>query len=396
VVGSLTCILNEKARENMKIGLNATCFTGRSSGASQRFKGLYTEVFRRLRDTEFVVYEPCDCAIHSWFDQHENVRFVRTPLKSENRVQKIIAGAQFWQNTARHERFDWFESFNLPIINSPSGRNILTIHDVRDIKLPETDVLGSGFEASLVFRMLYRLILNDSVKKAHNIIAVSNTARDEIASYYPKASISVVYNGVDVSAFHSVSQAYIADVKSRLKLPNDFILSVGHFERRKNYLKLIEALSGLRKRGQSVNMVIVGNDSGELKTVIKHAIDFGVADQLFVINNLSDFELRAIYRAAMLFVFPSIYEGFGIPILEAMAAEIPIVLSNIAVFKEITEGACYYFDPSDSEDIADAIAYVVSSASEIDRLVRYGSKRVLDFCFSNLSFGIENIYKHST
>ncbi|MBI1867940.1 MAG: glycosyltransferase family 4 protein [Methylocystis sp.] len=367
----------------MKIGLNATCLTARSSGAAQRFRGLYGELFNRLSNVEFVVYEPSDCEVRNWFDGYENVRFIRTQLLSENRLQRYIFGKIFWNVEINKNEFDWFESVNLPIVNSMSCRNLLTIHDIRDLKL----------KGNAIFRGLYRYILDDSVKKAHKIIAVSESAREEMLDYYPNASISVVYNGVNVCEFQNVKNEAILEVKNRLKLPNEFILTVGHFEKRKNYLRLIDALSYLHKKSKNVNLVIVGNDNGELEAVRKRANILGVSDKLLIFNGLSDFDVRAIYRAAKLLVFPSSYEGFGIPVIEAMAAEIPVVLSDIPVFKEITQGNGFYFDHNDSESIAHAIEYVLSSTSEAERLVQYGRHRVIDFNFATLALEIEKIYK---
>jgi alpha-1,3-rhamnosyl/mannosyltransferase len=92
-------------------------------------------------------------------------------------------------------------------------------------------------------------------------------------------------------------------------------------------------------------------------------------------------------------VFPSIYEGFGIPVLEAMASNIPVALSDIPVFREITEGKGAYFDPYDSEAMAYVLSNVICCSTERNRLVNYGRSRIVDFSFSSLSAKLANIYK---
>jgi glycosyltransferase involved in cell wall biosynthesis len=365
----------------MKIGLNATCLTTQSSGATQRFKGLYREVFKRLPNAEFVVYEPVDCRVRDWFNGVANVTYVRSPLRSENRIQRQARGLRFWSHEAKRNKLELFESFNLPIV-AAGAQNLLTVHDIRYLKL----------KTSYLTKSVYRFVLADSIQRAQRIITVSEAARGELLEYFPSASVSVVYNGIDTHSFSSVREEEVASLKARLNLPSEFILSVGHFEARKNYLTLIDAMSQLRSSGCDVNLVIVGNDSGGLQDLIRHAASKKLMDRLHIFTQLPDSDVRCIYRLAMLLAFPSMYEGFGIPILEGMASKVPVVLSDIPIFREVTEGMTVYFDPSNPESIADSLSKVLSSSSERERLVQYGIRRIGDFEFSHLAAKVESIY----
>jgi len=111
------------------------------------------------------------------------------------------------------------------------------------------------------------------------------------------------------------------------------------------------------------------------------------------LSGLTDFEVRCIYKLCTLFVFPSAYEGFGIPILEAMAAKRPMVISDIPVFKEISQGKGVYFSHDDPESIASSIDEVLSSTTERSRLIQYGSERVLDFGYERISMRLEQLYR---
>src|SRR5579862_6346753 len=102
----------------MKIAINATCLNSQPTGTTQRFKGIYRELFTRLQDTEFVVFEPLDCRISSWFDRFDNVSFRRTPLSSQDRVERFIRGVLFWPRILKNERFDILEVSNLPLAGS--------------------------------------------------------------------------------------------------------------------------------------------------------------------------------------------------------------------------------------------------------------------------------------
>ena len=152
-------------------------------------------------------------------------------MSCNNKLQKHLVGLTVWPGETKRNDFDVFELLNLPIIDSKSGQNLLTIHDIGMLNAHRSGI-SSG---------IFRFVLTDSIRAAQKIIAVSETARDEILSYYPAASIEVVYNGINAPDFGSVTTEQILEVKKRLKLPQDFVLTVGHFERRKNYLKLVEA-----------------------------------------------------------------------------------------------------------------------------------------------------------
>lgn len=365
----------------MKIGLNATCLNDRASGAKQRFIGINRALFALLPGDEFFVFEPADCAIRSWFGQHPNVRFVRTPLLSHSRLQKFLLGLAYWRSALRDRPLDLFEAFHLPVVKAPRGRTLLTVHDVRFLRDPSPA------------RAAYRLVLERSLHAADHVVTVSQSMRREILELFPRLSISVVYNGIDVASFTSLSDAQVRAVQADLRLPPDFLLSVGHFEERKNYPGLLRGLAELHARGRQVHLVIVGNDSGELAHIRELAASLRLARHITILDGLSDLQVRCLYRLCSLFVFPSRYEGFGIPVLEAMAANRPFVLSDIAVFREITEDRAIYFSPDDPASIAATVDRVLSSPGEQEQLIAYGSKRVHDFRFENSAAALAALYR---
>jgi glycosyltransferase involved in cell wall biosynthesis len=176
-------------------------------------------------------------------------------------------------------------------------------------------------------------------------------------------------------------------------LPNGFLLSIGHFEKRKNYSRLIDALALLNRQGRNLHLVIVGNESGESQVIKKKIARSGLSGHVTVLHGISDSEVQCLYRLAGLFVFPSYYEGFGIPVLEAMASACPMVLSDIPVFREITgnQGAFFPFD--DVPAMAKAIAAVLDSADERRRLIALGHQRVKDFHFSAIAEKLQALYR---
>lgn len=367
----------------MKIGLNATCFNDRPSGAKQRFVGIYTELFRHLSADEFVVYEPSDCRMHDWFDGAQNAVFKQTPLSSNSRLKKHLRGLRFWPAMLKAENFDLFESFHLPLVKAPSGRTILTIHDIRGI------MMSGGWRE----RLVYKVILEKALKAADHVVTVSGAVKKEVLEHYPNTSISVIYNGIEIEPFQNIPALESLKVKQNCGLAENFLLAVGHFEKRKNYIGLIDALGNLHERGYRTHLVIIGNDSGESVVVQQRVNDLKLSSYVKILSGLTDAEVRCIYSLCELFVFPSAYEGFGIPILEAMAAKRPVVLSDIPVFQEITQGQGAYFSHDNADSIASTIEKVLLSAEDRDRLVQYGDRRVQDFSFRNIALDLAQVYR---
>lgn len=368
----------------MKIGLNATCLNDRPSGAKQRFVGIYGALFNRLPNVEFVLYEPVDCRVADWFSGSPNVRAVRTPIPSEGRVTKFVGGLGYWPRALQGARFDLFECLNQPLVKSPTGRTLTTIHDIRRV-YPEWP--------SFVECQVYKSSLRQTLKQVDRVITVSNTMKSELLAFDPEARVSVIYNGINLNRFAETSELEQQVVRKKFGLPHNFLLAVGHFEPRKNYLRLIDAIALLRDRGHRYNLVIVGNDSGDRRLVEERVVSVGLGSQVTVLSGLSDMEVRCMYSLCDLFVFPSSYEGFGIPILEAMAMGVPVVLSDIPVFREITQDSGVYFSPNSMEAMAEAIETTLSSQELLDELVAYGRRRVQDFSFDSLSAQLVELHE---
>lgn len=367
----------------MKIGLNATCFNDRPSGAKQRFIGMYNELFKLMPDAQFIIFQPEDCSFENWFDEFKHVSFYTTPIPSEGRLNKFFKGFFFWNKILRREKFDLFEGFNLPMFKNRYGKTVMTIHDLRGLKS----------EYSLLYRKIFKTVLNMSFKNCDHIITGSKIIQKDISLLFPKSSISVIYNGIDAEKYSSINMKDFSNIQSRLNLPEKFLLAVGHFEKRKNYIRLLNAISKLKGDARDFSLVIIGNNNGELENIIEHIDLLNMKDRVKIYSGLTDLEVYCAYKSCSLFIFPSLYEGFGIPILEAMNAKAPVLLSDIDVFKEITENALSYFNPIKVQSIQDSIQLILSDVNLKDRNINYGQKRIQLFTFKKLASQLEGIYR---
>jgi glycosyltransferase involved in cell wall biosynthesis len=367
----------------MRVGLNATCLNDRPSGAKQRFQCLYGSLFKLLPDVEFIVFDPSDCRVSDWFTNQPNVFRRETPIPSLGRAGKFMKGLHYWKSAFASEEFDIFEALHLPLIRQPHGKTILTIHDMR----------GLNRENSITKRVLFAAVLKDALKRADHVITVSNTMRSEILEFYPNATVSVVYNGINTSSVEKVTEHEVKQFRAKYGVPREYVLAVGHLERRKNYPRLIEAIAHLRHRGFDCPLVIIGNDSGEASSINNLISILGLQNQVTFLAGLTDDEVLCAYRCCSLFVFPSLYEGFGIPILEAMVAGKPSVLSDIPIFREITENQGIYFDQQNVEHIASSIEVGLTNFELRQRMIGYGYRRAADFDYKEVSCELARLYQ---
>jgi len=336
---------------------------------------MYRALARRMPEVDFVVFEPSDCGMADWFSGLPNVQTRSTPIPSEGRWRKLFFSFRFWEDALRHNSFDLFEGFHLPLPKVPSAKTILTVHDVRRL---HPDWAWHS-------RTAFRLALTRAISNADMVVTVSEAMKQEMMPYCGQTPVCVIPNGLEAAALDiKPSPDELAAFISKFGLPDRFLLAVGHLERRKNYPKLIEALACLHKMGQACHLLIVGNESGERAALQATIAANGLACSVTLASGLSDLEVCCAYALCELFVFPSTYEGFGIPILEAMAAGKPMVLSDIPVFREITESRSVYFSPDDAKDMALAIERVLTSSSLIEEDIAFGFHRLTAYDYSRI------------
>lgn len=277
-----------------------------------------------------------------------------------------------------------FEGFHLPLPKVPSGKTILTVHDVRRL---HPDWAWHS-------RTAFRFALSRAISNADIVVTVSEAMKQELLPYCGRTPVSVIPNGLEAAAMDlRPAPAELAAFRSKFALPDRFLLAVGHLERRKNYPRLIEALAHLRKSGPDCHLLIVGNESGERASLEAHISANYLNGSVTLASGLSDLEVLCAYALCELFVFPSTYEGFGIPILEAMAAGKPMALSEIPVFREITGGQSAFFSPLDPDDMARVIQRVLASSSEQNSFICHGFERLKAYNYSSIATQYESLYR---
>jgi len=361
----------------MKIGLNATCFNERPSGAKQRFIGIYSRVFEKLKNVRFIIFEPNDFSFRDIFPNFQNVDFIKTDIPSTGRLIKFLKSVRYF-NTLNTGNIKIFEGYHLPFIGISNSINILTIHDIRGI---------SDHESNIFKRIIFKLALNFSIKNSDEVITVSKTMKDEIFKASGVNNIKVIYNGIekDFNKFNVESlprQSNLIGIK-------DYFLTVGHFEQRKNFSRLIQAYAVAKQDKNIPKLIIIGNDNGSLNECKALIAKLKLENDILIFHGINDQELKLVYENASFFLFPSLYEGFGIPIIEAMSFNKRIAASDIDIFREIAGSQIQYFNPYSITAISNIIK--IMSSNPISK-IHYGYNALEKFEFENTAQKYINFY----
>lgn len=248
------------------------------------------------------------------------------------------------------ELFHATEHLLLPLRSCPS---VLTIHDLIFNLFPERH------------KRLNRWYLNAALplfcRRADRIICVSERTKADLLRIWDvdAAKVDVVYEAAD-EHFKPVPDPVVAAVRSKYGLPDQYILGVGTIEPRKNLDRLLDALRILRREGQAVNLVLVGRLGWLYKDFLAKLDAFEYRDAVLRCGYVPDDDLPAVYAGATSTVMASIYEGFGLPVLESMACGTPVVCSSTSSLPEFGGDAVRYFDPLDTDEMAAAVGEVWS------------------------------------
>ncbi|MHB8878158.1 MAG: glycosyltransferase family 4 protein [Myxococcaceae bacterium] len=281
-------------------------------------------------------------------------------------------------------------NFNLPLTRVPGKRLVLTVHDLIPVLLPDT--------VSAAFRWQFRLWLSRSLLVADRVICVSRRTRDDLLARFEvnPGKVAVVYNGVDhvdrVPAPDPVSEVYLRT----LALPPGFVLYAGALDARKNLGLVLEACARLKVRGRPTTLVVLGQ-SWFGSRAIEHRIATLRAEGLDV-RPLGYQEAPLFYelmRRAGVFVFPSRYEGFGLPPLEAMRLGVPTIVSTAGSLPEVCGEGAVQVDPDDAEGLAGAIDRLLSSKRERSALAKAGRRQAALFTWKRCAQETLAVYEQA-
>jgi glycosyltransferase involved in cell wall biosynthesis len=276
--------------------------------------------------------------------------------------------------------------FTLPPLSGAAG--IVTIHDLSFLKAPQC--ADPGLREYLTRRVPV------SVGRAARVLADSeNTRRDLIELLGVAAEkISVVYAGVEPRFHAEQDPSRLAQVRARYQLPEFFLLFVGTIEPRKNLKRLITAYSHMRRQIGLPHQLVIGGANGWLyEDIFAQVVREGLSENVKFLGFVADEDLPALYTLADLFAFPSLYEGFGLPPLEAMACGTPVVASNTSSLPEVLGSAARLVDAEDVDGLSDAMASVLGDAELRSRLANSGRAQAARYTWENAARQLVEAYR---
>jgi glycosyltransferase involved in cell wall biosynthesis len=374
----------EKVKTRLKIGINASMLDDHPTGVgvySFQLINNLAAICQRENKYDLTVFSPS----HYMLDK--NIRIKKLPaIFLSSKYGKLAAIARFLWNCFYYPlvstKFDLLLS---PTThgNFTSSRQIITIHDL--LSLRYTNILPHQ-------RFYFQHLLPFLLKKSKLIVTVSENTKKDIVSFfnYPAEKIHVVHNGYDPVAYH-------AHVQNNHQILNtyrvsDYLLAIGPTYPHKNFELLIEAYSELDISIQQRHPLVIAGGKEDYLTLLKTLVKSkGLETSIFFIGYVPIELMPSLYKEAVALVFPSIYEGFGIPLLEAMATGCPVIVSNSSSMPEVCGAAALYFDPLQKESLKSSVQALLDSQLLRRNLIKKGLERSKDFSWNKMAEHIHSI-----
>jgi glycosyltransferase involved in cell wall biosynthesis len=315
-----------------------------------------------------------------------NENFSKKPLRA-----KVFSIEEQFQlvSRARKERLDLFHSphFVVPLL---WRRNLVTtIYDL----IP---LIYSESLPSTASRVYCYIMMRAAARKSRKVITDSYHTQRDIVKYLkiPETKVKVIYGGVNENYRPVENERTLRKVKERYKTSEKFIFYIGQWKPHKNILRLMRAFHKLKiKTGIPHKLVIGGRKDPRYSEIPALARDLELEEDIIFSGYIPEEDLPALYSAAELFVLPSLYEGFGLPLLEAMACGTPVVSSNASSLPEIARNAAIFVNPDSVEEIAQAIQEVLKDRKLREKLIQKGLKRARLFTWEKTGRETLRVYE---
>lgn len=338
--------------------------------------GIYTKslanIYQKLGHEVWLYHDDLAVSRNSFLQKYFN--FLRRILRENFHLVK-------WLQKNSIDIYHASRNMGVPLF--PSISIVVTIHDVIPIVFPK-QYLGNILE-----RLYYKISLRLSVNNSKKIITVSEFTKKELINFYgiEANKIIVVPNGYNNSFRRIYNRDLLQAIKEKYKLDEKFILSIGGSEYRKNMQRLIHVYQ--KHFSGTYKLIVIGGKWRNTDLPGKYASDKNIR----FLTNIPEEDLIAIYNMAEVFVFPSFYEGFGIPVLEGMACGVPVVTSNVSSMPEVGGEAAIYFDPFNEEDMAVKIDKVLQDETLRKTMIAKGLERVKEYSWEKCAAETLRVYR---
>ena len=267
------------------------------------------------------------------------------------------------------------------------GKKIATIHDMAMHTMKDKYTKGQVLTKTT--------LLKNTIKNADKLICISEFTKKELLKYYPnvdKSKIEVVYNGFEYNEI-DLTQETVDTTLNKFNITKDYLLFVGTLSPHKNIERIVEAFNKVRDKGYDYQLVICGKKGWLYEDIFNKVKTLKLENEVVFTDYVTEEELEVLYKNTKLFVFRSLYEGFGFPPTEAMARKVPVLSSREGAIPEVVGEAAIFCDAYDTEDIYNKIVKVINERELSDKLIMKGNYRISQLSWENLGKKVCSIYR---
>ncbi|HHB79405.1 MAG TPA: glycosyltransferase family 1 protein [Saprospiraceae bacterium] len=347
----------------MNIGFDAKRLFNNFTGLGNYSRTLLKNLLEFYPNNSYHLYTP------KYKSNSQTQFFLKSPYQLFfPKFPKLLWRSYLITNQLKKDNIDLYHglSHELPLNVKNSGiKSVVTIHDLIFKKYPQT--------FPLIDRSIYDFKFKRACANADTIVAISESTKKDIVELYDidHAKIKVVYQSCQ-PLYYQPSSLAEKEIKALYGIPDEYLLFVGSVETRKNVKLLIEAYRHLHKDFR-IPLVIVGRPRQGIQEIRALIESVGMAHLVIWIENLSDNEhLQVLYQEAQAFIYPSLYEGFGLPVVEALLSRTPVITSNVSSLPEAGGPNSLYINPLESEDLAQAIEKVLTDVGLRQTMIAKG------------------------
>lgn len=373
-----------RSADRMRLGIACFASDGGRSGIGQYLVNVVQRLPQLAPADEFVVFAP-ERDAHLWQSLAPNARLELVGDRYDSPVPSLL-----WHSAVlpRRLRAQACNAVFLPAGNRRLGLaygvpSVATVHDLSQLHVPQK------YDAA---RMLYATkVLPALIGRQDRIVTVSSSTRADVLDRTSVGAerIDVVPNGVDLSRYGVRSAHAVQPMLQRLGIDGPYLLYVARLEHPgKNHVTLLRAYARLRNQGIAHKLVLAGPRWDGAEAIDAEVARLGLGPDVIFTGFVANADLPDLYAGAAAFVFPSLYEGFGIPLLEAMACGTPACVANVSSLPEVAGDAALLFDPRDPATIAEAMQRLLTDDVLRSRLRRRGLERCAEFTWERSAQGV--------
>lgn len=304
--------------------------------------------------------------------------------------KKLITGTFLFEKICRDYKLDVLHDLGQisPFFFKSKTKKVLTVFDLSSVLFPQYFT-----KLTNIYTKLFPIIL----KNTDYIVTISENSKKDIMKIFKilKEKITVTYLGIENKFKPIKNNIDLVTIRKKYNLTKEFILFVGTIEPRKNLIFLIKAFAKIVPiHGENIQLVIVGKTGWEKHMIYSLPDRLGVKDRVRFLNNVSEDDLVLFYNSALTFIYPSLYEGFGLPVLEAMACGCPVITSKVSSLPEVVGDAAFLINPKKEGEIVNAIMNVITKKNLRSKLSNGGIKRVRKFNWEDCARETLGVYEN--